>query len=55
MGNMILTQILAQSTSDFHINMNSMQLKSSIIMSNVKFINEIIQNNIFQLVRFSWK
>jgi len=32
----------AQSTSEFHININLMQLNPSIIMPNVKFINEII-------------
>ena len=40
--NMILTQIHARSTSEFHVNINSMQLNPSIIMSTVKFINEII-------------
>jgi len=39
---MILTQIPEQSASKFHIDINSMQLNPSIIMSTVKFIKEII-------------
>jgi len=38
MSNIILTQIPAQSTFEFYI----MSLNPSIIMSTVKFINEII-------------
>jgi len=40
MSNTILTQIPAPSTSEFHININSVQLNP--IMSTVKFINEAI-------------
>jgi len=42
MSNMILTQIPPQATSEFHTKINSMQHNPSIIMSTVKFINEII-------------
>jgi len=38
MSNMILKQILAQFTSEFHININSVYYNP--IMSIVKFINE---------------
>jgi len=42
MSNMILTKIPAQSTLGFYIIITLMQLNPSIIMSTVKFINEII-------------
>ena len=38
----ILTQIPAQATLDFYIIINSMYLDLSIVLSTVKFINEII-------------
>jgi len=42
MSNIILTQIPTQSTLEFYIVINSMQLNPSKVMSTVKFINEII-------------
>jgi len=42
MNNMILTQIPAQSRLEFYIMINSIKLNPSIVMSTVKFINEII-------------
>jgi len=42
MNNMILTQIPAQSTLEFYVIITSMYLNPSIVMSTVKFINEII-------------
>jgi len=48
MSSVILIQISAQSTPEFHININSMLLNPSIIMSAVKFFNQIIST--FQVV-----
>jgi len=42
MSNIIFTQIPAQATLEFYIIINSVELISSIVMSTVKFINEII-------------
>jgi len=43
MSNMIFTQTPAQQpTLEFHININSMQLNTLIVISSVKFINKII-------------
>jgi len=42
MSNIILTQILAQSMLELYIIITSKQLNPSIVMSTVKFINEII-------------
>jgi len=42
MSNIILTQIPAQSTLEFYIIITSKYLNPSMIMSIVKFINEII-------------
>jgi len=42
MSNIILTQIPAQTTLEFYIIINSVKLNPSIVMSTVKFINEII-------------
>jgi len=42
MSNIILTQIPAQATLEFYIIVNSVYLNPSIVISIVKFINEII-------------
>jgi len=42
MSNTILTQIPGQSTSEFHITINPMQLNPITIMSTIKVINEAI-------------
>jgi len=52
MSNTIPTQIPAGSTSEFHFNINSVQLNRN--MSTVKFINKVIQI-FFSSYPFNWK
>jgi len=56
MSNMIFTQTPAQQpTLEFHININSMQLNTLIVISSVKFINKIIYIYFLSPKSFNWK